>query len=78
MSALPALLHGTDVLATLPHNIGGTILRGFAVAPCPVEVPALHFRQIWHVRNQNAGLNRWVRRLIVEETRRCVGALAGA
>lgn len=69
IAALAALLRRSDVVATLPRGIGGTLLRGLSVCDCPVAVAPLSFRQVWHQRNQTAALHRWIRRLVHDRAR---------
>lgn len=69
IAAIGALLRGSDVVVTLPRRIGGSLLSGLAVCDCPVPVAPLSFRQVWHRRNHTAGLHRWIRRLLHDETR---------
>jgi len=60
---LPAILSTTDLIATLPRQIGETLARaaGLAVLPCPLPVPSFMVKQHWHERYQHDPANRWLR-----------------
>jgi DNA-binding transcriptional LysR family regulator len=60
---LPAILSTTDLIATLPRQIGETLARvaGLAVLPCPLAVPSFMVKQHWHERFQHDPANRWLR-----------------
>lgn len=64
---LGAILSSTDLLATLPRQIGETLARahGLRVAPCPVAVPGFIVRQHWHARAHHDPASRWLRGLCV-------------
>ena len=60
---LGPIVSTTDLLVTMPRQIGETIagLSGLAVYACPVPVPSFDVKQHWHARyHQDAG-NRWLR-----------------
>lgn len=60
---LPAILSTTDLVATLPRQIGETLARtaGLRVLKCPLPIPSFQVKQHWHTRmHQDAG-NRWLR-----------------
>lgn len=60
---LPAILSTTDLIATLPRQIGETLahVAGLAVLPCPLSVPSFMVKQHWHERFQHDPANRWLR-----------------
>lgn len=60
---LPAILSTTDLIATLPRQIGETLARaaGLDVLPCPLPVPSFMVKQHWHERYQHDPANRWLR-----------------
>ena len=63
---LGPIVAATDLLVTLPRQIGETLagLAGLQVFDCPVPVPGFDVRQHWHARyHQDAG-NRWLRGLM--------------
>lgn len=54
-------LRGTDLLATLPSLLRQRALEGFASAPVPVACPPMPMYMVWHLRQQDDPLHRWVR-----------------
>jgi len=63
---LAPIVSNTDLIATLPRQIGETLahMGQLAVYPCPLDVPSFEVKQHWHARyHQDAG-NRWLRGLI--------------
>lgn len=60
---LPAILSSTDLIATLPRQIGETLAKvtGLAVYPCPVPIPGFTVKQHWHARYHHDPANRWLR-----------------
>ena len=65
---LAPIVSATDLLVTLPRQIGETLaaLGGLSVYDCPVPVESFPVRQHWHARyHQDAG-NQWLRGLVRE------------
>jgi DNA-binding transcriptional LysR family regulator len=66
--AAPALLPGTDLVATLPTRA----LRAFPhperlrQLPLPIEVPVMKVHQYWHQRAHRDTAHRWLRRIVGE------------
>lgn len=60
---LQAIVSTTDLIATLPRQIGETLARfgGLAVFPCPVPIPTFTVKQHWHARYHHDAANRWLR-----------------
>lgn len=60
---LPAILSTTDLIATLPRQIGETLAKvtGLAVHACPVPIPGFTVKQHWHARYHHDPANRWLR-----------------
>jgi DNA-binding transcriptional LysR family regulator len=80
---LAGILSATDVIATVPRQIGET-LAGAArlrVLECPVAVPPFTVKQHWHARFHQDPGNRWLRgvmaSLYMREERRKPTARAG-
>jgi DNA-binding transcriptional LysR family regulator len=63
---LGAIIESTDLLATLPRNIGETLAAAsdLAVHRCPVEVERFAVRQHWHPRYHHEAGNRWLRNMV--------------
>lgn len=62
---LPAILATTDLIVTLPRQIGETLanLGGLKVLNCPISIPSFKVKQHWHARYHNDPANRWLRGL---------------
>ncbi len=65
---LSAILSSTDLLATLPRQIGETLAKaaGLTVLPCPVVVPSFTVKQHWHTRYHQDSANQWLRGVVAE------------
>jgi DNA-binding transcriptional LysR family regulator len=55
----------TDLVATLPRNIGETLASqyGLRILECPVEIPSYTIKQYWHTRYHRDPGNQWLRKL---------------
>lgn len=62
---LPAIVSTTDLIATLPRQIGETLAQigGLRVLKCPLPIPSFMVKQHWHARYHYEGGNRWLRGL---------------
>ncbi|MFB0934407.1 MAG: LysR family transcriptional regulator [Propionivibrio sp.] len=62
---LTAIVSTTDLLVTLPRQIGETLakLGGLNVFSCPIPIPTFTVKQHWHTRYHNDPGNRWLRGL---------------
>jgi DNA-binding transcriptional LysR family regulator len=60
---LGAILSTTDLVATLPRQIGETLARahGLRVLACPVAIAEFTVKQHWHARYHHDAGNRWLR-----------------
>ena len=60
---LPAIVSTTDLIATLPRQIGEALAQvgGLAVHACPCPVPGFTVKQHWHARYHDDAANRWLR-----------------
>ncbi|MDP4299289.1 LysR family transcriptional regulator [Leptothrix discophora] len=65
---LAPIISATDLLATLPRQIGETLatLGGLKVFDCPVPVETFPVRQHWHARYHQDPGNQWLRGLMRE------------
>ena len=65
---LPAIVSTTDLLATLPRQIGETLAQvgGLAVFACPVPIPTFVVKKHWHARYHHDAGNRWLRGLCAQ------------
>jgi DNA-binding transcriptional LysR family regulator len=60
-AGVAALLHGSDLLATLPSLLGVHLLRGLAQAPVPLPCPDMPMYLIWHLRHRAEPMHLWLR-----------------
>ena len=62
---LTAIVSTTDLLVTLPRQIGETLakLGGLNVFSSPIPIPTFTVKQHWHTRYHNDPGNRWLRGL---------------
>jgi DNA-binding transcriptional LysR family regulator len=60
---LSTVVAETDLIATVPREIGETLARagGLRVLKCPVKVPTFAVKQYWHLRMHHDAANRWLR-----------------
>jgi DNA-binding transcriptional LysR family regulator len=65
---LAAIVTDTELVATLPHQIGAALARnaGLRIFPCPVKVPSYPVKQYWHARYHHDVANRWLRSLCTD------------
>ena len=63
--SLAAIVSTTDLLATLPRQIGETLAQasGLRVFPSPIPIPGFTVKQHWHARYHSDPGNRWLRGL---------------
>ena len=60
---LAAIVSSTDLLITLPRQIGETLARigDLRVFPCPFAIPSFTVKQHWHTRYHRDAGNCWLR-----------------
>lgn len=60
---LGTILAATDLIATLPRQIGETLAGAgeLRVLPCPFPIPSFTVKQHWHARYHHDPANRWLR-----------------
>jgi DNA-binding transcriptional LysR family regulator len=65
---LSAILSSSDLVATLPRQIGETLAHaaGLRTLPCPFEVQGFSVKQYWHARYHHDSANRWLRGVCAE------------
>jgi DNA-binding transcriptional LysR family regulator len=65
---LPAILTSSDMVATLPRQIGEALAASaqLRVLPCPFQLPSLTVKQHWHSRYHHDPANRWLRSIVAE------------
>lgn len=62
--AAGAMIASTDLLLTLPRSVADVLAPAFdlVVADVPIEMPPARLSMIWHRRDDEAPLHRWLRR----------------
>ncbi len=75
-TALPHLVKGTAIVASLPELIGQVLAKAHKLAYCalPFSVPPGIPRMAWHLRHEAHPENRWLRALIASSVRKVIGA----
>ncbi|MDW3221356.1 MAG: LysR family transcriptional regulator [Paracoccaceae bacterium] len=68
-SMLGDLIHGTDLIATMPRRLADFSYRRLAHVPLPIPVPKIVYELVWHRRYEHSGRNMWLRNLILEARR---------
>jgi DNA-binding transcriptional LysR family regulator len=63
---LSGILSTTDLLATLPRQIGETLAQAASlqVLTCPIAIPSFTVKQHWHTRYHEDGANQWLRSVV--------------
>lgn len=61
MAGLAAMLRGGPWLATAPSLLAAGALQGLASAEVPVETPTMPMYLVWHQRQQDDPVHRWLR-----------------
>ena len=54
-------LRGSTSIATLPSLLRAHLLRGFDIAPVPVDCPPMPMYMVWHRRHHVDPVHRWLR-----------------
>jgi len=72
-SMLGGLLLGTDTIATMPKRLSGSIYKGLAHCPVPLDLPPIYYDIMWHRRHEHSGRNMWLRNLVDEAGRELYG-----
>ncbi|NOW48772.1 LysR family transcriptional activator of mexEF-oprN operon [Novosphingobium sp. SG751A] len=67
-SSVYFMLHGTDLVATLPAYVAKVIPASFSLTSCPLPfyIPPVEFFMCWHRRTDADPGNRWFRNLLAE------------
>jgi len=65
---LGSIIRTTDLIATLPRNIGETLaeMNDIAIHSCPFAVDGFAVRQHWHAKYHHEAGNRWLRGVVAE------------
>lgn len=61
ISEVPALMRGTDLVATLPRRLSGNIMKGLAWCRAPFESDPLTYSLFWHERTHRSAKHVWLR-----------------
>lgn len=67
-SSLPAIVTSSDLIATVPLDIGHVFakLAGVRLMPPPLHIPPFDLKQHWHGRVQSDPAHMWLRKTIRE------------
>lgn len=60
-AAVSAFVQGSALLATLPSLLRVHQLRGLALAPPPLDCPAMPMYLVWHLKHQAEPMHAWLR-----------------
>ncbi|SAK61555.1 LysR family transcriptional regulator [Caballeronia fortuita] len=68
MLGLGSIVKSTDLIATLPRNIGETLARvnDLTAHTCPFPVDRFAVRQHWHAKYHHEAGNRWLRSVVAD------------
>ena len=64
--SLPVMMEGSDLITTIAERMGTGLMRGFAHAPCPIELTPIPVQAVWHARRQTEPGHIWLRQKIRE------------
>jgi len=62
--SLAELMRDTDHVATMPLRLHRTVFQDFTYCDPPMTLPPITHDMIWHIRNDNAARNRWLRDVV--------------
>lgn len=65
-SAVPAFVHGTQLLVTAPSMLTRTTFKGLAFCKAPVPCPSMPMYMVWHMRYQQDAAHTWVRQQLTD------------
>lgn len=68
-AGIPAFIHGTDRLTTLPSLLRHDLLKGLQHCELPIKSPPLPVYMIWHARYQQDPAHIWLRQHLEALTR---------
>ncbi|WP_417836194.1 LysR family transcriptional regulator [Thalassospira tepidiphila] len=63
------LIRGTDIIATLPSRLSGSMMQDFGQFDLPLAFREYGFAQYWHVRNAANAAHKWLRSEIFRASR---------
>ncbi len=63
-SILATMIKGTDIIATMPSRLQGTLFADFECGQSPVEIEPFSIAQIWHSRNHASPRHQWLRKCL--------------
>jgi len=63
---LAEMVRGSDLIATLPSQLGQSAFSGLQSCPLPFSQSDLHFDLLWHRRYDNSARLKWLRDLICD------------
>ncbi|MVO15768.1 LysR family transcriptional regulator [Parasedimentitalea huanghaiensis] len=63
---LAEMVRGSDMIATLPSQLGQSAFSGLQSCPLPLPQADLHFDLVWHRRYDNSARLKWLRSVICD------------
>lgn len=73
LSDVPAVLRGTQMIATLPLRSADTLMAGFRASPPPFEYPAITFGMFWHSKTEASPQLNWLREALRTHVKNTLG-----
>lgn len=61
---LAEAIRGTDLIATLPSQLGQSVFSHLQSSPLPFAQPEVHFDLVWNRRHDNSARIKWLREVI--------------
>ncbi|MDD9716404.1 LysR family transcriptional regulator [Dinoroseobacter sp. PD6] len=61
---LAELMRDSDYVATMPLRLHKTVFKDFSYSTPPMALPPITHDMLWHVRNDNAARNSWLREVV--------------
>lgn len=65
----PALIAGTQNIAFLPERFAKHAAKALSlkIMPCPIEIPPVSIKGLWHHRSQSDSAHKWIRDIIISQ-----------
>ncbi len=62
--ALPILMKGTPLIATLPSKLKQSLFSEFDYVSLPFEFPTVKFKMVWHKATHTSPIHKWFRTIV--------------
>lgn len=60
-AGIPPFMRGSQLVARLPSLMRLGLMQGFAWTALPEPLPPLPLYMVWHLRDRDSAVNRWIR-----------------